>query len=126
MQLITLTYDELLRWAHTQLDALTSTELEVELLRRFEEHAALAAEAEPLLALMDEHSLADADELRKVIDKAAALDERLNGIGLLDVLREFDIDDPKTLKKLLQRDAQLHDVLDSLAQPMADLQALAA
>ena len=92
MQLQTLTHNELLRHAHVQFDPLTGTELEAELLRRFE----------------------------------VLVDEEVAAQPLLDLLREFDIDDPATLKKLLQRNAQLHDVLDSLAQPMADLQALAA
>lgn len=92
MQLQTLTHNELLRHAHVQFDPLTGTELEAELLRRFE----------------------------------VLVDEEVAAQPLLDLLREFDIDDPATLKKLLQHNAQLHDVLDSLAQPMADLQALAA
>ena len=92
MQLQTLTHNELLRHAHVQFDPLTGTELEAELLRRFE----------------------------------VLVDEEVAAQPLLDLLREFDIDDPATLKNLLQRDAQLHDVLDSLAQQMADLQALAA
>lgn len=126
MYLPSLNDRELAHHADVTFDALTATDLQIELTKRF---TALLDENEAnasLIDVLDDNGIDAADELRKVFDKVDALDEeRVNGLALLDVLLEFDIDDPAVLKKLLQRDAQLTDVLDSLAQPLADLQALA-
>lgn len=125
MYLSALTDRELVHHADVTFDALTATDLQIELTKRFtallDEHEA----NQEAIELLDENNLTDPGALRTAIDKAGALDERVNGLALIDVLLEFDIDSPDELKKLLQRDAQLRDVLDSLAQPLADLQALA-
>lgn len=125
MHLPALTDRELAHHADITFDALAATDLQIELTKRF---TALLTEHEAnreLTEKLTEYGIEDAEELQTVIDKAAALDERTNGIALLDALREHDIDDPAELEKILERDAKLADVLDSLAQPMADLQALA-
>lgn len=125
MYLPSLTDRELAHHADVTFDALTATDVQIELTKRF---TALLDEQEAnadLLHVLNDSAIYQPEQVRAVVDKAAALDERVNGLALLDLLREFELDDPAELKKVLQRDAQLRDVLDSLAQPLADLQALA-
>lgn len=124
MYLPSLTDAELAHHADVTFDALTATDLQTELAKRFSEKTAELEASREVLDLLDEHDIEDADALRAVIDKAAALDERAQGIALLDVLREFDIDSPDELKKILDRDAKVADVMNELAQPLASLQAL--
>lgn len=125
MDINALTDRELLQHAWIQRDALTTTALEERLQERFTEVLDESEANAELLHVLNDYAVDTTENLTGLLDKARALDERVNGIGLLDVLLEFDIDDPATLKKVLQRDAQLRDVLDSLAQPLANLQALA-
>lgn len=119
--------NELLRLAHIELDPLTSTELERELLRRFEDNAAITAENEPLLqALADhEHGTDDPAELTKLLDEHAKVSEFVHAVAMLEVLSEFDFDNPAALKKVLERDAKFENVMNDLAEPLASLQALA-
>lgn len=124
MNLGRLTDEELLRHAHVTLDGLTSTALEVELLLRLERHVAAAAEQEAYRALLDKNDIDSVADLKAQLDTAEALDEHIDGLALLGVLRDFDIDDPAALTTILKRDAALGNVLDDLAQPLASLQAL--
>lgn len=123
-----LTADELLRHAYNEHDPLTSTALEAEMLRSLEDLTSAAAENEPLLKMLDDRGLGAPAALEAQLDKAAAVDERIKGIALLDLLLdlllEFDIDDPATLKKALERNVKFESVLNDLAQPLASLQAL--
>lgn len=129
MYLPSLTDRELAHHADVTFDALTATDLQVELAKRF---TALLDRLEPFDALADklheagidvEHNTG-ADRLVRFAEIASEF-ESWDIKALLDVLSAHDLDSPDELKKLLQRDAQLRDVLDSLAQPLADLQALA-
>jgi hypothetical protein len=126
----TLSDDELLRLAHIVLDALTGTDLEAELLRRFEENGAVTAETEPLLKVLEDHGIDSSIALDKTL---GALDKTLGALkeydadqvgALLDVLGEFDIDDPAALKKALERNAKFDDLLQDLADPIASLHSL--
>lgn len=124
MYLPALTNRELAHHADVTFDALAATDLQTELAKRFNALLEEAAASADVLHALNDYGIDGVAELTSLLDKARALDERVNGLALIDVLLEFDIDDPAELKKLLQRDAQLRDVLDSLAQPLADLQAL--
>jgi hypothetical protein len=53
-----------------------------------------------------------------------ALDAADAAEPLLDVLLEHDIDNPTTLRRILERDAQVRDLLTQLTRPLADLQNL--
>jgi len=125
MYLPSLTDRELVHHADVTFDALTATDVQIELTKRFTAVLDELDSTEEARAMLDEYSVADPATLRTALDKAAALDERVNGIALLDLLREHEIDEPAELKKLLERDTQLSDVLTSLAEPLASLQALA-
>jgi hypothetical protein len=99
MNLRTLTDDELLRHAHNEFDPLTGTALEAELLRRFEEQGgkASAYEAPPV---------EDTDDMA-------------------EVLYDFGIDDPATLRKQLERIRKFDQAMQDLAEPLNTLQSLA-
>lgn len=125
MYLPALSNRELAHHADVTFDALAATDLQTELAKRFNTLLEEAAASADVLHALNNYGIDGIAELTSLLDKARALDERANGLGLLDVLREHEIDDPAELKKILDRDAKLTDVLDSLAQPMADLQALA-
>lgn len=125
MYLPALTDRELVHHADVTFDVLSATDLQVELTKRFTAVLDELDSTEEARALLDEYSVADPATLRTALDKAAALDERAQGIALLDVLREFDIDSPDELKKTLQRDAKVADLINDLAQPLAELAELA-
>lgn len=141
MTLRNLNDDELLRHAHTEFDPLVGTELEAELLRRFEDHA---SEGAPLLAVLTDLGYEDADDLRAALEaigdweakdlKAMLgalndadyedLDEVKAAIEMRDLATTFDIDEPDALKKVLERDKALGDLSNDLAAPLASLQKL--
>lgn len=129
MNLCTLTDEELLRHAYSGHDPLTGTPLEAELLRRFGESVDLAKEAEKTFEALDEAGIdvSTPKALSRLQGLVALHDEfrAWNVRGLLEVLGECDIDDPAHLRAVLQRDAQLRDVLDDLADPLARLNRLA-
>lgn len=132
---------ELLRHAQIDFDPLTGTELEAELLQRFEDYS---AEAAPLLAVLTDTGYEDADDLKGVLEaigdweaqdlKALLgalndadyedLDDIKAAIAMRDLAAAFDIDDPETLKKVLERDKALSDLGNDLAAPLASLQKL--
>lgn len=115
------TDDELLRRAYIELDALTSTDLELELLRRFEEYAP----SSELLDVLDEQDVADPKRLEqllldghKVADDFASYDDLslfdvldkfgidntgalFNALAMVEALEEFDLDDPTAVRKTL-------------------------
>lgn len=119
----TLSDDELLRLAHTEFDPLTGTDLEAELLRRFEEYGVTNAENEPLLKVLDDHDIESPIALDKTL-RALKEQDADTVSALLDVLTEFDIDDPATLKKALERNAKFEGLLNDLADPIASLHSL--
>lgn len=121
MNLRTLADDELMRHAYVELDPLTSTDLERELLRRFEEYAVSA----PLLEVLDEQNVTDPKRLEELlldaqtiaVDFASHNDLSLfdvldkfwigdtealfNALALAEVLEDFDLDDPASVRKTL-------------------------
>lgn len=141
MTLRTLRDDELLRRAYSEFNPLTSTELEAELLRRYEDHA---AEGAPLLAVLTETGYEDVDDLKAVLEaigdwngpdlKALLgalndadyedLDDIKAAIAMRDLAATFDIDDLEILRKVLERDKALSDLGNDLAAPLASLQKL--
>lgn len=107
MLLTALTDDELLRHAWAQHDPLTGTELEAELLRRFE---------------VITHTLVDLDPVTEAVDKSSfeLEDMRL----LFEVLEEFHVDDIKTLRQKLERADKWYGIAEEagdLFQRLTDL-----
>lgn len=85
--------EELLRAAYVEIDDLTSTPLELELLKRF---AALVDEANSqIVQTADEYDL-DADTLRKLGD--ALILDASNSAALLSAVGEAGYDSAETLK----------------------------
>jgi hypothetical protein len=93
-----LTHDELLRLAHAEHNALTSTPLETELLRRLEFLQDEAADAAPLLDVLDEHNVEDAKALTEVLGRAPLADLR----ECTQLLAEADLLDPSELARALK------------------------
>jgi hypothetical protein len=93
-------YDEhLLASARAEIDPLTSTALELELLERFERLLDEASEHKPAAALLEEHEVG-ADDVRAVIEShPASLKDQA---ALLSLLNDQDIHEPDQLKKLLE------------------------
>lgn len=126
MNLRTLTDAELLRMARNDADPLFSTDLETELLRRLEDASAALRGYAPIVEYLEAFDLTKPKDVEACKD---ALEFASDGSlpqakALLDVLAEFDIDDPATLKKALERNAKFDDLMDDLAAPLASLQAL--
>lgn len=136
MNLRTLTDAELLRIARAEIDDLTSTPLEIELLRRFD---LLVQQARVIQAIDAKGYDTDTTEgLERLEADLAAVDlierdigftlsnpkdlERLK--GLLDAALDHDLDTADALRAVLSRDAKFRSLMNDLAEPLASLQAL--
>jgi len=98
MNLRTMSDSEFLRYANAQLNDLTSTDIERELLRRLESNQDQAEQIEGLVALADEYTFT-ASELRTVIESCPlSLPEMA---ALLAALNDEDIHGADDLKKRL-------------------------
>lgn len=98
MNLRTMSDSEFLRYANAQLNDLTSTDIERELLRRMERCQDQAEEVEGFIALVEEYSFT-ASELRSLIESHPGSMGEL--VGLLATLNDEDIHDVDQLKNLL-------------------------
>lgn len=107
MLLTALTDAELARHAWAQRDPLTSTELEDELLRRFESVI---------------NTLGELDPVTEAVDKS---DFEIEDMGpLFAVLSEFNVDDIKTLRQKLERADKWYGIAEEagdLFQRLTDL-----
>ncbi len=88
-----LTNEELLRIATAEVDSLTSTPLEVELLKRFGD----------LLDIANEH-----DQITSTVDNSGGDPDDL--AELVKVLEEFSCLDPKGLRQKLERSDKFYDI----------------
>lgn len=107
MLLTALTDAELACHAWAQRDPLTSTELEDELLRRFEAATQLVAELDPVTEAVDKSGF-------EIGDMAE----------LFAVLSEFNVDDIKTLRQKLERADKWYGIAEEagdLFQRLTDL-----
>ena len=125
----TLTNEELLRHAYAQQDALTSTEVEVELLKRFgaliDEHDAGEEQRRWLEKVdfdpSDSTQRADVETAPDLVREFPHWDIS----GLLGLLSEYDLDNPGALRQVLERDHAMQSLLDDIADPIARLHSLA-
>lgn len=128
MNLQQLTDSELARHADLATDPLTTTDLERELLRRFEGLVDTGAEYSVLIELLDEFNIdhtatADIEQIRAALQFQYERD--LSGArALLDTLADFDIDSPEALRKQLDRLSKFDQVMQDLADPITTLQTL--
>jgi len=95
MNLRTFNDEEILRHARADIDSLTSTPLELELLDRFELLIDQQSTQEPVANLLDEYGL-DASAMREVLD--AMIINPANTVALLNTLADAGLDAPKALK----------------------------
>ena len=90
--------EHLLASARAEIDPLTSTALELELLDRFERLLDEASEHKPVADLLEEYEVGT-DDMRAVIDShPASLKDQA---ALLSLLNDQDIHEPDQLKALL-------------------------
>ena len=90
--------EHLLASARAEIDPLTSTALELELLDRFERLLDEASEPQPVADLLEEYEVAT-DDVKAVIEShPASLKDQA---ALLSLLNDQDIHEPDQLKALL-------------------------
>lgn len=90
--------EHLLASARAEIDPLTSTALELELLERFERLLDEASEHKPVADLLEEYEVGT-DDMRAVIEShPASLKDQA---ALLSLLNDQDIHEPDQLKALL-------------------------
>lgn len=107
MHLATFTLAELVRHAQVEISDLTSTPLEIELLKRLEQLQSRQAE----LDVLDEYESEGPEFLKRALE--LHLDySHVDARALLSALSDADIDDPKHLRGLLETisDAGIDDV----------------
>ena len=91
--------EHLLASARAEIDPLTSTALELELLERFERLLAEASENKPVDDLLEEYEVGT-DDVKAVIEShPASLKDKA---ALLSLLNDQDIHEPDQLEELLE------------------------
>lgn len=91
--------EHLLASARAEIDPLTSTALELELLERFERLLDEASEHKPVAELLEEYEVGT-DDVKAVIEShPASLKDQA---ALLSLLNDQDIHEPDQLKELLE------------------------
>ena len=91
--------EHLLASARAEIDPLTSTALELELLERFERLLDEASENKPVADLLEEYEVGT-DDVKAVIEShPASLKDQA---ALLSLLNDQDIHEPDQLKELLE------------------------
>lgn len=120
--------EHLLRVAHLEIDPLTSTPLELELLRRLERKT---DEAEPAMVYADkaEDFGYDRNETNSIEAFEGALQfaadfDPATYRPLLDLLGEHDIDTPEALKKRLELATEFEGIANDAADAIARLSTL--
>ncbi len=95
--------EHLLASARAEIDPLTSTALELELLERFERLLDEASEHKPVADLLEEYEVGT-DDMKAVIEShPASLKDQA---ALLSLLNDQDIHEPDQLKELLELAAE--------------------
>jgi len=99
--------EHLLASARAEIDPLTSTSLELELLERFERLLDEASENKPVADLLEEYEVGT-DDVKAVIEShPASLKDQA---ALLSLLNDQDIHEPDQLKELLELAAEFRDL----------------
>ena len=113
----------LLASARAEIDPLTSTALELELLDRFERLLDEASEHKPVADLLEEYEVAT-DDMRAVIDShPASLKDQA---ALLSLLNDQEIHEPDQLKALLDTSDKFRALANDAGDVFTRLSELAA
>lgn len=104
MYLPTLNDEELLRYAESTQNAITSTDLEIELVKRMA--ALLDDQGDDRLAPLDEID-ASAEDVRAVVD--ALIENCTTSAEYLRAIGDTDIESPKELKAMLELANKFHE-----------------
>lgn len=101
--------EHLLASARAEIDPLTSTALELELLERFERLLDEASENKPVADLLEEYEVGT-DDVKAVIEShPASLKDQA---ALLSLLNDQDIHEPDQLKELLELAAKFRALVE--------------
>ena len=124
-----LTDSELVNHADLAMDPLTTTDLERELLRRFEAKVDTEIGYAGISEVLDEFSVdytetAGIEQVREALQFQYEHDNLTRVRTLLDTLALFDIDTPEALRKQLDRLSKFDQVMQDLADPITTLQTL--
>lgn len=125
-----LTDSELACHADLAMDPLTTTDLERELLRRFEAQVDLGLQFSGITEVTEDFNIdhtttSGIEQVRAALQFQADHDGALDNIrALLNVLVSFDIDTPEALRKQLDRLSKFDQVMQDLADPITTLQTL--
>lgn len=144
MLLTALTDSEFLRHAQAEHEPLIASSIEVELLRRFGDTQDTLESTAGLRTVLDEYDITEAAALRdllelpgdwggkpiNVLTDALDAEEMTHGLlaqalALQNVCLEFDIDTPDALRKVLERDGKVTQILADITQPINTLAELA-
>lgn len=120
--------EHLLRVAHLEIDPLTSTPLEIELLRRLEHSVDIAFVASPYAEKVEEFGY-ELNETKSVEAFEGALQFAADFSPatyrpLLDLLGEHDIDTVEALKKRLELATEFEGIANDAADAIARLSTL--
>lgn len=125
MLLTALTDEEFLRHAQAEHEPLIASGVEAELLKRFGALLDETAFADEVRAKLDEYGIEhDASHLDQYISVSPEFGARPIG-ELTDLLAEFDIDTLDALRKVLDRDAKVTQILADITQPINTLAEMA-
>ena len=115
--------EHLLASARAEIDPLTSTALELELLDRFERLLDEASEHKPVADLLEEYEVGT-DDMRAVIDShPASLKDQA---ALLSLLNDQEIHEPDQLKALLDTSDKFRALANDAGDVFTRLSELAA
>jgi hypothetical protein len=103
-----------------ELDALTSTDIERELAKRFESLLDQQAAYEPTFKVLDDHGIEDAGEIDKLLD--ALIQDTDNTVALLNAINNAGFDSPDALIAALQRAEKFDQIEDVAGDLIAALQ----
>lgn len=124
MLLTALTDGEFLRHAHAEHEPLIASSLEVELLRRFDKLYLEHDEDDALQTALDEYQITKPDVLTHWLEQPKEFGAEPIS-KLTDLLAEFGIDTLDALRKVLERDGKVTQILADITQPINTLAELA-
>lgn len=124
MLLTALTDAEFLRHVQAEHEPMVAGPFEAELLRRFEPLCDQLEAFDGLRSVLDEHDISEASDLRDRLDQPHDFGGKPI-CELVDLLAEFDLDTLDALRKVLERDGKVTQILADITQPINTLAEMA-